>query len=261
MSQHRIGFEGAPNFRDLGAALAGRGPRLLPGRVFRSESLAGLTDADLAELRGLKIGLLYDLRAPDERERQPNRWPAGVPLETVAGLDGNELAAVRFAGWRQRLYDPGFDADAARHWLTSAYADMPRIFGSLLGAVFDRLAAPTPPAILLHCTAGKDRTGFVCAMLLFALEVPREDVFADYLLTGELRPPADLLQTLLGDELHALAPAARAALGVMAGVDAAYLETALAAIGRQFGHVDAYLQQACGLTPAKRERLQSQLLY
>jgi protein-tyrosine phosphatase len=261
MAHHDPRLEGAPNFRDLGAQLDYGTTRLRPGRIFRSEALTRLTDADLSLVRTLDIKLLFDLRAPDERERDSNRWPAGLAVETVAGLKSDELAAVRFSGWRQRIHDPGFDGHAIRQWIMGAYAEMPRLFADTLASAFDRLAAPQSPVTLLHCTAGKDRTGFVCAMLLLALGVSRQRVFDDYLLTRRRRLPMDLLQTLLGDELQTLPPSKVAALVVMADVAPAYLETALDSIENEFGGVDAYLLRTCGLTRSKRDALQSQLLF
>src|SRR5438445_7367024 len=127
-----ITLKGAPNFRDLGGYRAAGGCRIRSGRLFRSESLARLTDADLASVATLNIELLYDLRTADERARESNRWPAGKALETLAGLDSNELGAVCLFGWRERISDPAFNAESARQWMLGAYAGMPRLFAGVL---------------------------------------------------------------------------------------------------------------------------------
>ena len=256
----RFELVGAPNFRDLGGYRAAGGGRIRSGRIFRSESLARLTDADVANVATLNIELLYDLRNADERVRDPNRWQPRNVLETLADLDSDELGAVHFFGWRDRITDPAFDVARARQWMLNAYGAMPRLFAGCLASALKHLSASSSPVTLLHCTAGKDRTGFVSAMVLFALGVSRDDIVEDYLLTRQRRPPEVLLQTMLRNELQELSPMTHAALLTLADVHEEYLGTALRTIDRDFGSVDAYLAQACNLAPVQRSSLYSQLL-
>lgn len=255
-----LALQGAPNFRDIGGYRGADDRMVRTGQLFRSESLARLTDADLAQVEELNITLLYDLRAADERMREPNRWPASQTVEILAGLESDELSAVRFSGWRQRIADPAFDAAAARQWILHAYGEMPRLFAGLISSLLARLGAPDSPAMLIHCTAGKDRTGFVSAMLLFALGVSRDDVFENYLLTRQRRPPEELLNILVGKEMEDLPAETHAALMTMADVREDYLGTALANIERNFRGVDNYLEIACNLDPKSRDALKSRLL-
>lgn len=253
-------LQGAPNFRDFGGYRGSDGRLVRGGRLFRSEALARLTDADLQQVAGLDIRLLYDLRAADERAREPNRWPASLTTEAVAGLESDELAAVRFSGWRRRLGDPSFDATAAHQWILHAYGEMPALFAGLIATLLLRLGAPAAPATLIHCTAGKDRTGFVCALLLSALGVHRDDIFANYLLTRQRRPPEDLLKVLLGDELDHQSASTRAALMVMADAREDYLGTALSRIDADYGGIERYLTEACQLDEPRRDQLFAALL-
>jgi protein-tyrosine phosphatase len=254
-------LEGAPNFRDLGGYRAADGRRVRHAQLFRSEALASLTDADLTQVAALEIGLVYDLRGAEERARASNRWPLGRVVETLSGLESVELDAVAFFGWRERIGDPSFDADAAREWMRTAYAAMPRLFAGVLVSLFDRLNTAAPPVTLIHCTAGKDRTGYVSAMLLLALGVSRDDVLQDYLLTRLRRPPMQLLEALLGHgRLRAYSPPAQAALACMADVREDYLATAFGATERDFGSVEEYFSQACGFGRAQREQLRARLL-
>ncbi|KAB0606069.1 tyrosine-protein phosphatase [Castellaniella defragrans] len=256
----RMDLMGAPNFRDLGGCRGAGGGTVRPGRVFRSEALARLTDEDLRRVAALDIGLVCDLRAADERQRAESRWPAGRAARTLYSARADALAAVRISGWRERIADPAFDAEAARQWILGAYAAMPRLFAEVLAELFAALEGPASPVTLVHCTAGKDRTGFVCAILLFALGVSRDDVFENYLLTRARCPPAELVRGLLGDELEGLPPRALDALLVMADVREEYLMAALDCIGRDFGGIDAYFRVACGLTAAGHAGLRMRLL-
>lgn len=260
MAPTSLALDGAPNFRDIGGYPGADGRTVRCGRLFRSEALARLTDADLGSLAALNIELVCDLRAADERDREPNRWPPGRPFEAVGNVAADELSGVQVFGWRQRIADPAFDALAARQWILRAYSEMPRLFAGSLAALFSRLGAESSPATLIHCTAGKDRTGFVCAILLHALGVSRDDIFANYLLTRRYRPAEQLLQALIGDEFDRLPSTTQAALMIMADVRDDYLETALARIDEDFGSVDGYLAKACQLEPEGRDRLRARLL-
>ena len=253
-------LDGAPNFRDIGGYAAADSTRVRNAHLFRSEALTRLTDADLAILASLNIRLLYDLRGEPERERDPNRWPHASPVATRSGFDAEAMAAARVSHWRQRMSDPAFDAQAAHAWMLQAYTDMPTLFAPALTSLFEQLAAPSAPVTLVHCTAGKDRTGFVCALLLLALGVTRDDVFADYLLTNQRRPPDALLLALLGDEFAHLNRGTVAAMRTMARAEEAYLAAAFKTIERDFGGVDAYLEHTCDLRTERRQKLMANLL-
>lgn len=254
-------LQGAPNFRDIGGYRGADGRAVRSGQLFRSEALARLTDADLEKVAALNIRLLCDLRAADERTREPNRWPPSLATEALNGMESDELAAVRFFGWRQRIADPAFDAAAAHRWILHAYCEMPHLFAGLITSLFTRLSAQESPATLIHCTAGKDRTGFVCAILLCALGVSRDDIFENYLITRQRRPPESLLQALIGKEIDSLPATTRAALMTMADVREDFLGTAFACIEKHFGGVDAYLETACALPQKNRETLRNRLLH
>jgi protein-tyrosine phosphatase len=264
---------GAPNFRPIDTLQATCGRRLLPRRVFRSDALHRLSDAELERLAACGVDTVLDLRRPDERAQAPTRWHRAASPETVVFDATGQLDAVRPVNWRAQLEAPDFDAGAARRWMLDAYARMPAALAPAVGTAADRLLAAggtassgatgtgsRAGAILIHCTAGKDRTGFVCAMLLTALDVPHEAILADYLESRRRRPPAALARTLA--DLTGLEPTPRilAAIEVIAGVQAEFLETAFASARSRFGSIDAYLEAGCGLGAPRREALRDRLL-
>ena len=286
---HTTRLESAPNFRDLGGLCGIDGRRIRVGQLYRSEALSRLSDHDLNHIATLNIALVVDLRTTEERLRSRNRWPQerreekterNVPgsttekiVETLEGLenpngrhagkaDTDTLNAVNLFGWRERIADPTLDPAAARQWMQHAYTEMPYLFANFLTAVFARLGTPANPApiTLLHCTAGKDRTGFMSAMLQFALGVRHDDVMHNYLLTRERRSPEHLLQTLLNQELAQANATTRAALLTIADVDADYLSCALHTIERDYGSLHHYFSQACGMNADRLVQLQHNLL-
>jgi protein-tyrosine phosphatase len=252
-------LEGAPNFRDLGGIRCVDGRRVKPGRVFRSEILSRLTDADLEALRGFGIDAVCDLRHGAERMRHVNRWPAGCAPKVIGLPPGEGLEAVQGNGTQSRIADPDFDLAEAKALLAAGYRRMPRSLAGSVAAVFDHLRQPDAAPLLIHCTSGKDRSGFVCAMLLTALRVPREAIVHDYLLSRE-RYPLDSIRQMLQKNLGALPPGRLDALVDIATVSADYLDAAFEQIRVEFGGVDAYLEMVAGLNAAARSGLRELLL-
>jgi protein-tyrosine phosphatase len=247
---------GAPNFRDLGGCAGAGGRVVRPGRVFRSQVLAAATDGDLETLGRLGIGAVLDLRGEREARRR-NRWPSGPPPRTVR-IDVGDLDAAP-ATWGRRLLDPSFDEICARATMAEVYRRMPHAYAPHLAGLFGLLAAPTCPPVLIHCEAGKDRTGFVCAILLRSLGVSLERVLADYTLSRRYYrlDPRALLGRHYGDELPARA---LGALRVMEDVHPDLLAAALDGIDAEYGSVEGYLEAAAGVDAARLDGVRASLL-
>ncbi len=252
-------LEGAPNFRDLAGIDCGRGRVVRPGRLLRSGVLSDLTPDDLRRVAVYDVRLVCDLRSADERAQQANCWPASHSTVTSDGAVGAD--AVRPAVWKDMLLDPAFDGKAARERMLDGYRRMPRLYAGLLARLFDFLANAETGSALVHCMAGKDRTGFVCAMVLTALGSSREIIAADYLASRSQVALDQGMRTRLGWTGAAPLPRhAAEALSVLGSVDAAYLDASFAEIERRYGSVDAYLSEQAGLAEPLRERLRGRLL-
>jgi protein-tyrosine phosphatase len=177
-----IELDGAVNVRDLGGLPTEDGGKTADARLLRGENLQDLSPADIATLVG-EIGLttVVDLRSSDELASE---GPA--PLDSVAGV---------LHAHHPVLPEAGSATDAASDVLTRAalYPADP-ICGHYLGYLEDRpdqvaaavrSVAQSRGAALVHCAAGKDRTGVVVAVALSAVGVRRQAVIADYAATGE----------------------------------------------------------------------------
>lgn len=240
-------FQGALNFRDFGGVLTRDGRRVARGRLFRSDALWQLSDADLTAFAALGIRTVCDFRADHERERWPNRLPPLDPPTTLAlgfsprgthkawdAINRGELdpaGAVRFMQEHYR-------ALAAHH--AEHYAQM---FASLL--------QPGAVPFLVHCASGKDRTGFAAAVILLALDVPRQTIVADYVLSDANRRE---LWHLFGRHVD---PGCYEAVAAAAP---AYLEAAFEAMEAGWGDVDGYLREAMRLDVTAQGRLRELLL-
>ncbi len=174
--ERRIPLEGCVNFRDLGGYPTTDGRTVKWRRLFRSDAPNTLTDADVKTITGeLGVAAVVDLRNSD-----------GV-LD-----DGRGLLALSGIGYHhfpfleRRGLPPPTDGEDSENRLTLIYQWMLHNSGTLLAQAFTTLAHPVNQPAMFHCSAGKDRTGILAAMILEVLGVSREDVVADYLMTNEV---------------------------------------------------------------------------
>ncbi len=182
-AERRLPLDGADNFRDLGGCRTADERFVRWGVLFRSNDLADFTDADLDYLSEVDIRLQCDLRSDIEREKMPNRvllTPVPEILEypiPQAGMNPSEIQEAIRTGTMAEL--------DIRQIMLSTYRSFPIEHRDLWARIFSRLQDPNSLPFLVHCTAGKDRTGFISALVL--LGVPEQTVYEDYLAANRYR--------------------------------------------------------------------------
>ena len=247
-------FEGVLNFRDFGGY--GCASRALPrGRLYRSGHMARASDADLDGLHGLKLAVIVDLRSDEERADQPSRRHADFAGRVIEAPGAQHEGAPHRSGG-------GIDAEAVRARMLDAYRDLP-FRPALLDAyarTFEALANGEGP-ILIHCAAGKDRTGLLAALIQHVAGVSDTDIMADYLLTNRVQHPPERRDRFARwmTEAYGAAPS-NDAVDVALGVEPAFLEMAWAAMRERHGSVDGYLEKALGLSSERRAAVERSLL-
>jgi protein-tyrosine phosphatase len=242
---------GALNFRDIGGLPAASGQRVRHGIVYRSGELNTLTEADLRVLAGWKIRYIFDARTDAERAAAPMAWTANPPVivPISVGFDAKEDPARNL----KILFADGFDAPNVAKAMRKITARVAVDGAPAIGQILHALAQGEEPAII-HCTAGKDRTGVVIAVLLTILGVPKEAVYDDYLRSNA----AVAAQTArLQSAMAAMPPDT---LRVLMGVDRSYLDAAFEAIDDRYGDFDKYVHDAMKLTPEDVASLRTRLL-
>ena len=247
-------LEGVRNFRDLGGYRTQAGRRVRWRHLFRSASLGSLTPRDHARLDALGLRVICDLRATDERAREPVRWSSGAAprlLERDYALNLSMLAAV--------LTRPDAGLSEARGAFRVLYDTLPQRFVDSYRALFAALLAGETP-LAFNCSAGKDRTGVGAALVLAALGVPRETIVADYLLSNEhYRPGPEVAAAMSGRHGTWLLQLRPEMMQLMLSVDASYLGAAFESVERSHGSVDGYLESALGIDRSAREVLRERL--
>jgi len=257
MDHPKLNIAGATNFRSLGGLPAAGGRRIRPHVLMRADRLIGLSDADWNELSLAGLSTICDLRSEAERAEHPNRVPHGLGVQEFNCEVNNDLRADPSLG-RLMLNDP--TARGAERVMIEIYRRFPRYMGVTLTQIVTRLLEGGAP-MLVHCSAGKDRTGFVVAMLLHALEVPEEVIREDYLASRRW-PGAVHHRASLTARLGRFMPAreVEAAVDTVLDVRDVYLDSAMEALRAEFGSVRNYLDSAAGLDAARIDRLRERLL-
>ncbi|MNU53047.1 Tyrosine-protein phosphatase precursor [compost metagenome] len=256
MSDRLPPFQAIDNFRDYGG-YAVAGARLTRGRLYRSAHQARATEADLAQLAQLNIATVVDLRRPSERRDQPSRRPAGWAGQVIESAhdDGGEAPHITF------LKTADLTEDSGRAFMTGTYRRLPfePAHLDLFSRYFRALAEGDGP-VLIHCAAGKDRTGLLAALTHSLLGVSRDDLISDYLLTNiavDLEGRAEGIAKKLTEMTGR--PASHGAVVAFLGVEADYLDGAFAEIAARHGSLRAYLEQALGVDDTLAEGIRARL--
>lgn len=256
MTRH-IDFEGVENFRDFGGYDTACGRGLRRGLLYRSANHARATDTDLAALRAMGLKVIVDLRRRVEREREPSRRWTDFDADVIENdIDGDHQ------DWAALLQGSDLSAEWFRTDGLAFYRKAPLEprHVDLFSRYFKALAQAEGP-VLVHCAAGKDRTGLICAFTHHIAGVHHDDMLADYLLTNDesriaRRAQTFVTWTLENTERPISEAAARTALSVFPD----YLENALAAITEACGSLDGYLEQVLGVDAVLREKIHTRIL-
>lgn len=241
----------APNFRDFGGHVVPGGFRVRRGVLFRSGQLSSLSEVELEMILALRLKCVVDLRTLDERTRQPAR----VRGSSMLRFESAKGSLAELVG------EGGSDHDEILQGFERFYSLMPELYADDFRALFERLADGHIP-LLVNCTAGKDRTGVACALILSSLGVPKSGVIADYIETnarfGNLRsvrdePPAGSVDAPSGIGEQEPRDATWAA-------DPAFIERALATVTQTYGTVANYVTNRLGIGSERLSKTREALL-
>ena len=238
-----LNLAGASNFRDLGG-YAGQDGRIVRWRrLFRSNHLGHLTPADIAMLRQLGVRSAFDFRGKDER------------VEALCGVDDIETHSLpvepTVVAALRAIHATGrpANADDALEVMRDSYRGYVEHNTPRFRALFAHLLQDRAP-LVIHCTAGKDRTGFACALILHTLGVADDVIAEDYLLTNRFYRRDPTASSDLSDEVRQ----------VLGTVQAAFLAAAFETINAGYGSLDNYLRDGLGIGAAERDALRERYL-
>lgn len=245
------------NFRDFGGTTTRAGMKVKSDRLFRCGQLAALDPSEVERVLALDFAVIADLRYAGEREHEPSPWPAHYADRVIAHDSNDRTEAPHIEIFRSRQADAAMVDD----FFHAFYANLP--FDPLYRPLFARAItemASKGGRTLIHCSAGKDRTGVMCALVLETLGVERDAILQDYMRSSgapgllALQPAIIArVERQFGNKLSE--DAARRMLDVRTS----YLERTLEAIDEQHGSVAAYLA-ATGVGEDTLDKLRSAYL-
>lgn len=258
VQQEALRLQGADNFRSLKGMVARCGRRIGSDALLRADQLHGLTAEDWQALQRLGLRTVCDLRSAGECDRYPNRLPdpaiEQLHLEVLGDVRADPRVAAMLANNAQ--------AEDAEGMMLHVYRQLPGLLAPLLPALF-KLFIRGNGSVLIHCTAGKDRTGVAVMLLLHALGVSAEHIMDDYLLSARrFSQLKEARQEAISHAVSRMAgrPVSEAALDAVLDARPEYLSAAYAVIESEYGGLDRYLQRFSGMTAAGFQTLRDTLL-
>ncbi|MFK8056891.1 MAG: tyrosine-protein phosphatase [Saprospiraceae bacterium] len=253
VSDQRIPLSGSNNFRDVGGIPTKDGRFVRWGQIYRSDRLSALTDKDLKYLESLGLKTVYDFRSETEVAEDPNILPQIEGLDYINEpiyFDVEDTTNVR-----ERILSGEMSTVEAGDILVEGN----RLFATEMSQRFkpfvDCLLGGKGP-IVYHCTSGKDRTGFATLLLLSAINVGRDTIVEDYLLSNYYR--YEMNQDRLKKLRYASIIKRNLNIETIAPlmiVDRRYINAAYDAIEEKYGNVDTFLEKEYGLDADKRAEL------
>ncbi|HEX4811771.1 MAG TPA: tyrosine-protein phosphatase [Nonomuraea sp.] len=168
-----IEFSSLCNFRDVGGYATGNGRAVRWRRLYRADSLGWLAGDDLTAFRDLRVRTVIDLRHPFEVEKSGR----------VPDADGQSYHNLPIEGrrWDTAAYD---EAIGVARYLADRYLEVTEDGVANLRTALETIAQADNAPVVIHCAAGKDRTGVLTALVLSLAGVAEDDIVADYALTG-----------------------------------------------------------------------------
>jgi protein-tyrosine phosphatase len=242
----------AINLRDFGGFGTIGGSRMKAGLLYRSGNLQKLSSANHVAIRELHLQTIIDFRSIEEQEKSPGTFPGSRKVSLPCNID--QITRSRLRPLLLRKYADAEIVEA----IDSVYEEMVNLMVEPVGEMIRIILNPANCPILIHCRAGKDRTGFAAAVLQWAMGVDHETVMREYLLSNEFISPK-ISKALKRLRLFTLGLFPKGNLQAAFEVRAQYLETAFSVIRNKYGGLEGYLA-AGGVHPEDLEALKQRLL-
>ena len=226
LSESQLPMSGGYNYRDMGGISTVDGHHVKWGKVFRSDDLQKLTDADLTYLASIPLTTIVDFRSDEEIQQGADRLPVSVKSHVTLSISpGNqrEIAA--------RMHTlKSHEADSLMLEINKQLVTSPQSIEQYR-KFFELLQDEKNRPLLFHCSAGKDRTGMAAALFLFSLGVEENHIITDYLLSNKYLENKYEEYILANPNLKPLFE-----------VKPEFIETGLAQIRKEHGTIENFLQ-------------------
>ena len=249
-------LDGGINVRDIGGYRTRGGRKVKWRKILRSGHLNHLNDADRATLADIDLRTVHDFRRSPEIEKFPSL------VGDVEIMSGYELGVGSMGMFMQTFENEDITPEQAHAFVVKAYGECVEDVTAPYQTFFRHVLEQEQGALLFHCMAGKDRTGLAAALILYALDVPRDVILADYMLTSQYFPLEMVIENFMKsrDDIADKISQNRASLAPYCGVHADNLEAFFQSVDEKFGSMDAYLSQGLSLSKSDIQELRNRYL-
>lgn len=245
------------NFRDFGGVAVADGRQVAAGRLFRSGQSGPLGNAPFEHLSTLGLKLCVDMRFPDEVQQSPMPWGEGGAPTTLRMEDGERGDAPHHAFFSGSLGN----VDNVHRLYANFYRSLPSDprFRALVCRAFGAMVQTGGP-VLIHCSAGKDRTGFLAALMLDVLGVDRTAIVQDFEQSAHAEAKAALLPEIERRfALHGRTKPQASVIDTILGVTPDYLAACFEEMERSGGTTAHYLE-AIGVDSETQARFRDRFI-
>lgn len=257
ISNRHFTFDKVLNFRDIGGIRTVDGKQVKWGKIFRSGKLEKLESDEFEAMKTLGIKTVVDLRTVGEVDHAPDNIPANAGMNWVhipiSGITDEELERTNKEIRKQSA--EAFDGAGKMETVMERFANQ----GTKdFAKVFQLLLDNNNSSLVYHCTAGKDRTGLLTALILTSLGVSEEVIMQEYLLSNYYRYHKIERNARLGAQILGIeTEASRAIMDVRPN----YLNASYKAIKSKYGSIQNYLQEGLGLSANDLDKMKELYLY
>lgn len=248
-TEKQLEIKKVTNFRTIGNIKNVDGRILKEGKFYRSAHLHKLKKRSFKTFENLGIKEIIDLRNSKEISQRPDVIPQNVDLKNYSAFEdeGDQLDQAKKLVLKGKV--KGTDADQRMLDFYKTYAtENPEIIKKIIHEILD-----SEDPVLYHCTAGKDRTGIITALILTILKFDTDTINNDYLLSNNYRQKMVQKRLHLANDLHFIYP--KMDLNViekLSWVEKDYLKAAFLEINKKYGSIDIYIHQNLGISENKR---------
>ncbi len=252
LGKRLIQLEKSINIRDIGGYTGLDGRKVRWGKVIRSEELCHLSDNDIQYFEDIGLKHVYDFRDAAKAKRLPDKLPSTADYTNLPVLEGcpHHNSEIDFNNPK------GID-----QYMRKLYRWQVEERAGIYAEVLKTMTSPSEYPILFHCTNGKDRTGFMAALILLICGVPESVIISDYSLTNLTFDEAyETLGTIMADDMSRKMNVSREQLRDFFGVNPEWLQIQLDYIRDNYPSVDAYLLDKTDLTQEDLDAIRTNML-
>lgn len=249
-NQNHIEIKKVNNLRYLGRIKNSEGKILKDSLIYRSGNLHQLKKSSFSKLNKMKINKIIDLRTQQEINKEPDQLPKNISYKIYSAFEdkNNEMNNAKQLALKGKISENDANKRMIKFY-TDYVSENPEIIKKITKEILD-----SEQPVLYHCTAGKDRTGMITALILKILKFDDSVVFEEYLQSNNLRQEIIQKRLNLANTFHFVYP--KLDIGVVektSWIERNYLQSAFEEIDKKYGSMDNYIHQVLGISENQRE--------